>query len=41
MGGQGTDAARTGIGLALAGVLVGYLFWRERAALSPAAAVHP
>ena len=30
-----------GIGLALAAVAVGYLFWRARAALSPAAALHP
>jgi hypothetical protein len=32
---------RIGIGLALAGVLVGWLFWRERAALSPATALQP
>lgn len=30
-----------GLGLALAGMLVGWLFWRGRAALPPAAALHP
>jgi hypothetical protein len=29
-----------GVGLALAGVLLGYLFWRGRAALSSATALH-